>query len=106
MRGSVRAAWAAAVVALVANSGAAAQVLYKWTDRAGRVIYSDKLPPKGFDGTVVPLQPDPPPEAVPAEGIKRPPAPAPATHDIATQRREARERLQAGIDAARAKLEA
>jgi hypothetical protein len=83
------------------------QVLYKWTDRSGRVVYSDKLPPKGFDGTVTPVLPDLQPDPVPHEGIKRSaPVPLPEVKDVATQRRETRERLQANVDAARERLEA
>src|SRR4051794_25586101 len=104
MHASARAALAAVAFALAAPA-ALGQVLYKWTDRSGRVIYSDKLPPKGFDGTVTPVVPDVQPDAVPHEGIKRS-TPAPAAKDIAAQRRETRERLQGNVDAARARLEA
>jgi hypothetical protein len=108
MHASARAALAAALLALAAPA-AIAQVLYKWTDRSGRVVYSDKLPPKGFDGTVTPVEPDVPADAAPPavvrDGLKRS-APPPSPRDIATQRRDTRERLQANIDAAGTKLEA
>lgn len=106
--------------ALVAACGLAAhaQVLYKWTDENGRVQYSDK-PPKNFKGLVEKLEPPPPaqPAAVPAAPPPTAPSTAPAAApkapaapaepvSIAAQRKATRERLQAGIDAAQARLDA
>ncbi len=96
--------------AIALPSGAAAQVLYKWTDADGRVHFSDK-PPVGFKGEVTAIQTDAVPEPVP----RRPAPPAKARvaeegkekpDDMATQRRKLREQLAARVAQAREKLEA
>lgn len=105
---------ASAVLAiLVFASSAFAATFYKWTDKDGSVHYGD-APPKGFTGTVTPLEVDPdahtvaPPakpleKAVPAEpgAITQPPA----EPDLLTQRRQARARLEANLDRARQRLD-
>ena len=47
-----------AAAALLLAQPAAAQTLYKLTDKNGKVTYSD-APPKDFDGKVVPVEIDP-----------------------------------------------
>lgn len=102
-------AWAVAAAVAFAMP-AFAQVLYKWTDAEGKVQYSDQ-PPKSFKGPVTRIEPDavaapkvaaprPPEKALP-DGVK-PPEPV----DLARERRERRERLQAKLDEARARVEA
>jgi hypothetical protein len=106
----------AAIVASLALPAAAQQFLYKWTDAQGRIQYSDH-PPKDFKGTVQRIEVDPPGPApsvpsrapAPAAGAKpqEPKAvPAAPVQDMATQRRTLREKLQADIDAAQARLDA
>ena len=91
---------------------AAAQTLYKWVDAAGKVYYSDRPPPKGFEGRVekieadVPATPAMPAEAVPALPRAAPhEVPAPGG-DMAAKRRALREQLWARVDVARQKVEA
>lgn len=96
-------------MAALAAAPAGAQVLYKWVDANGRVVYSDRLPPKGFIGKVERIEPDAP--ATPVEAappvVPRPAAEtAKAPPDMATQRRATRVRLQANLDAARERVEA
>lgn len=101
-------AWAVAA-ALAFAAPAIAQVLYKWTDANGKVQYSDQ-PPKNFKGPVTRLEPDAvaapkaaapkAPERALPDGVK-PPEPV----DIARERRERRERLQAKLDEARTRVE-
>ena len=105
----------AALALALSLPAAAQQVLYKWTDAQGRVHYGDK-PPKDFKGAVqridvepVPAVPLVPPAAGPKAPVPSATAPAqpPAPPvDIASQRRATRERLQADIDAAQARLDA
>lgn len=106
----MRALLIAIAVALVALPSVA-QVLYKWTDPEGKVIYSDRLPPKGFAGKVEKIEPDvaPTPTDRPPVEPRAAPAPSPAAAapgGLAAQRRSTREKLQARVDAARAKVEA
>ena len=100
----------AAAVLLAAMGPAAAQVLYKWIDASGKVYYSDKLPPKGFNGRVEKIETDVPatplpPDRVPADPRATPREVSPPS-DVAAKRRATREALQARVDAARAKVEA
>jgi hypothetical protein len=96
----------AALVLCSFAAATAAQVLYKWTDSSGKVVYSDRPPPKGFQGTVSRIESDPMPPPVVVEPREAAPAAKPATTpDLATRRRETRERLQAQVDAARARVE-
>ena len=97
------------MVACIATTLAAQQVLYKWTDAQGKVQYSDQ-PPKNFDGPVTRIEPDAPvtPWTPPAQA-----APAPKAtpgHDgmmeLAARKREMREALRANVERARAKVEA
>ena len=98
------------VAALVAAGPleALSQALYKWTDKDGKVQYSDK-PPAKFDGEVTRIEIDaqpatrPPyvaPQAPPKAVEEGPPQPA----DPATKRRELRVKLEARVAAARAQL--
>lgn len=86
-----------------------AQVLYKWTDKDGRVQYSD-TPPKNFQGPVTRIEPDTPPTPTPAlsgagaaeagkgnDGTR-------ALIDMAAKKRAARDKLEANLVAARARL--
>jgi hypothetical protein len=106
---ALRAAFAAML--LVALPGiAVAQTLYKWIDKDGRVQYSDQ-PPKNFAGPVTKIEPDEKPT---------PSAPAPVSDgkarkvddatagiiEMAAKKRAVREKLQANLDAARARLAA
>jgi hypothetical protein len=100
----------AAAFLVFAASAAGQQVLYKWTDREGRVHFADR-PPAGFKGEVTRIQTDAAPESVP----KRAPPKAAGTDadeekgkpppDMATSRRLKREQLAARLSAAREKLE-
>jgi hypothetical protein len=100
------------VAALVAAGPleATSQALYKWTDKDGKVQYSDK-PPAKFEGEVTRIEIDTqpttrppyvPPQAQPKAVETGPPQPA----DPATKRRELRAKLEAGLAAARAQLAA
>ena len=110
-----RFAVAVAVLALGA-APARAQVLYKWIDSSGKVVYSDRLPPKDFRGKVERIEPDTPEKKLPelAPGAPRSPvyeppkAPeaAPPPVDINARRRANRETLTARLDAAREKVDA
>lgn len=97
------------ILLAIVSTGAAAQVLYKWVDADGKTQYSDK-PPKNFKGTVTRIEPEPAPlNAVPL--LPKPvaaPAKAgtPGPVDLARERRERREALQARVDAAQAKVDA
>jgi len=100
----------AAFLMLVVAGPASAQVLYKWIEASGKVYYSDRLPPKGFNGRVEKIDPDVPAMPGPTERIpidprvlSREAAPA---GDVAAKRRATREALQARVEAARAKVEA
>jgi hypothetical protein len=100
-----------AVAALLASPTAAlAQVLYKWVDKDGRVHFSDK-PPAAFKGEVTTIQPD----AVPDQVVRPPVAPPkaraevdekPKPDDVASKRRQLRERLALRLAQARANVEA
>lgn len=107
----------AALVASLALASvpAAAQVLYKWVDDQGRTQYSDVPPKKGFKGEVTRIEREPPRKGEP---IPPPPRVLPAAKassdesagtdkpvDINSRRRAERLRLQANLDAARARLE-
>lgn len=103
--GSMRPRIAAAMLlafSLAAGMPAGAlQTLYKWTDRDGRVQYSDK-PPTGFAGEVERIEVDP---AANTSVLPAPREPAAAPGDIAAKRRIVREQLRAAVERARAKLE-
>ena len=103
------AAGAFALAALIAAAGAAAQqYIYNWTDKDGKIQYSGQ-PPKNFSGEVIRIDVDPSsavttpdPRSTTDTGRKSAPAPAP---DVATKRRELRNRLEADLARAREKLE-
>lgn len=103
------AAGAFALVALIAAAGAAAQqYIYKWTDTDGKVQYSGQ-PPKNFSGEVIRIDVDPSsaatapdPRSTSDAGRKSAPPPPP---DVATKRRELRNKLEADLARAREKLE-
>ena len=97
---------AAVVLALVLAAPAAwAQVLYKWTDKDGKVQYADK-PPLRADGPVTKIEIDV--KADPDTTV-RPPRPAdvgPASSEIAAKRRLVRTQLAAAVARTRDRLEA
>jgi uncharacterized protein DUF4124 len=90
----------AVAVLLAAAAPAWAQVLYKWTDKDGKVQYADK-PPLRFGGEVtridVDVKADPDPNARPQ---------APAGSDIAARRRAVRTELATRVARSRDRLEA
>jgi len=97
----------AALAAVFTVLGSAAQVLYKWTDASGKIVYSDRPPPKGYAGKVERIDAsDPPANPAPAPAATPRELSPPRTPDIAARRRETREALAARVDAARAKVEA
>ncbi len=103
--GNARRAFVVAFTLAVAMP-AAAQVLYKLTDRQGRVTYSDSVP-KNYDGTVQRIEPPDPvsnvlPSGKPPEAQK---APAAAT-GMAGDRRQKRDELERRLRAAQARVEA
>ena len=95
----------------LAAPAAFAQVLYKWIDANGKVVYSDRMPAKGFNGSVEKIETDPAPDNPPAPR-PNPNSPAKKTEtsgpavDVAKQRRETRERLQAQLESAQVRFEA
>ena len=101
-RGSLRfarqASQAAAVAAttLLLAIPCAAQVLYKLTDRQGKVSYVDVVP-KGFEGEVTRIEPD----EKPTQTVPRPAAARPAPTTINDVRVANREALEASLRAAR-----
>lgn len=101
---SIRGALALAL-ALALSLPAAAQVVYKLTDRKGRVTYSDSAP-RDFDGTVERIEPDTSSNVLPGsrapDGAKAPAAPA----GVAEGRRQKREELEKRLRAAQARVEA
>ena len=101
-----RAVAALAALALLAT-GATAQVLYKWTDKDGKIQYADQ-PPKNPPGAVTKIEVDPttnvtqipaPPKGEGTAAEEKTPA------DIASKRRALREALEAKVVRARAKLD-
>ncbi len=87
---------------------AAAQVLYKWVDSAGRTQYSD-TPPKNFAGPVTRIEPDEKPTSAPAAGSSDGKAAngnagTQSMIDMAAKKRAVREGLEANLNAARARL--
>jgi hypothetical protein len=102
------AALCVACAALVPGAAHAA-TFYKWTDNDGVVHYGD-APPKGFKGEVTRVDvdpgsrtvpaPPPPPGAAPES--REAPKPAP---DLLEQRRATRDRLEANLAQARARLD-
>jgi hypothetical protein len=99
------------VAALAALQGIAfAQVLYKWTDKDGRVQYSDQ-PPKNSPGPVTRIEPDekatPGPTTDP--GVPKATQSNDSVHqmiDMAAKKRAEREKLEERVTAARDKLAA
>jgi Domain of unknown function (DUF4124) len=111
VRGS-RAAWCAALVAgalAALPCIVAAQVLYKWTDGEGRVQYSDQ-PPKNFTGPVTKIEPDEKPTPSPAPASARDGKPSTGNDhsrdmiEMAEKKRAVRDKLEANLEAARARL--
>jgi len=94
----------ALTLAIALPADAQQRTLYKWTDRDGKVQYSDK-PPTGFTGEIERLEIDPALNATPGLRAPEAAAPKPAPSDIASKRRALRERLRAALDGALAKLE-
>jgi len=84
------------------------RTLYRWTDADGRIQYSDK-PPTGFKGDVTKVEIDLEANTRPGAPPARPQALPPdvlrdVTPDIGKQRREKRERLEQGVQAAEKKV--
>lgn len=110
-RRRARAAWAAlAAVAALACVDAAARDLYKWTDKDGKVQYSDQ-PPKGFSGPVTRIEIDTntnvrPLGVLPRELAETADDAAPQPPDILKKRRELRAQLEDRLRRARERLEA
>ena len=103
-----RAALGLALAAIVAAPGMAVpQSFYKWIDKDGKVQYGDQ-PPKNFSGEVIRIDIDPRDIAVPAAdprpAIDRARKSAPPAPDVATKRRELRNKLEADLARAREKL--
>lgn len=105
---------AIAACGLLFAAAAGATTFYKWTDAGGNVHYSD-TPPKGHVGQVTRIEVDPGVQTVAPPIVDKPapdralPPPAeslPAGPDILTQRRQTRAKLEANLDAARARLDA
>ena len=111
-RGAGSCALAAMLLAVAIPAPAA--TFYKWTDKDGTVHYGD-TPPKGFTGTVTPVEVDPGthtmPSPAPAKAPEKAAAPepgaqkAPPAPDLLTQRRETRARLEANLAHARERLD-
>jgi hypothetical protein len=98
-------------VFLGASSLAGAQTLYRWIDAEGKTHYGDRPPKNAIGLTKVDTGPEtnalsaplvPAPKATPAAGDAPQKA---AAADVATQRRETRERLEADLKRARENLE-
>jgi hypothetical protein len=98
-------------VLLGASSFAGAQTLYRWIDAEGKTHYGDRPPKNAVGVSKVDTGPEtnalsaplvPAPKATPAAGDAPQKA---ATADVATQRRETRERLEADLKRARENLE-
>jgi hypothetical protein len=97
--------------ACMASADAAARDLYKWTDKDGKVQYSDQ-PPKGFSGEVTRIEidtnantrpPGAPPRAAP-DAVDD--TAAPQQVDVAKKRRELRTQLEERLRRARERVEA
>jgi Domain of unknown function (DUF4124) len=103
------AAFAMAAFLAAASVPADARVIYKLVDRKGQVTYVDQRP-KAFDGEITEIVLDAPATAAAPTPPRAKPAasevPAKGATDINSQRRDARDKLQAALDRARAKLEA
>ncbi len=95
----------ALALALAVAVPAPAQVLYKLTDRQGRVTYSDSVP-KNYDGTVVRIESDTYSNVLPASRAQEAPAAPAAPTGVAQDRRQKRDELEKKLRAAQAKVEA
>jgi hypothetical protein len=100
-----------AAVLLGASGLVMAQTLYRWTDAEGKTHYGDRPPKNAIGLTKVDTGPEtnalsvpliPAPKAAPAAGDAPQKA---AAADVATQRRETRERLEADLKRARENLD-
>lgn len=109
--GRLKRVLAAGLVAMLlgASSLVMAQTLYRWTDAQGKTHYGDRPPKNAIGLTKVDTGPETNalsaplvPKAAPAAGDAPQKA---AAADIATQRRETRERLEADLKRARENLE-
>jgi hypothetical protein len=118
---TLRRAWPAVLAAMLLGASllAAAQALYRWTDKDGRVSYGDRPPPGALNVTRMEadIPPTPAPPASPRQAPPREPAAprevAPAgsgaqsgNADILTQRRASRARLEEDLAQARERLAA
>jgi hypothetical protein len=92
--------WLLVAIALAAAS-ASAQVLYKWTDKDGKVQYADK-PPTLFDGPVTKIEIDVQPDATARARARE----GPESSQIAAKRRAIRTQLAAEVARTRDRLEA
>jgi hypothetical protein len=97
---------ALAIAALVlAVAPAWAQVLYKWTDKDGKVQYADK-PPLRFEGAVTRIEIDVKPDPDPAPAAQPRSPQGAAASDIGARRRAVRTELAAAVARSRDRLEA
>jgi len=111
-RAASRTLLAVTLIALLPGA-VVAQVLYKWTDKDGKVQYSDQ-PPKNFTGPVTRIQPDEAPTPSSAPPLKDPGVPKPGKADssiqdiidMAAKKRAQRDKLEIRVKAAREKLAA
>ena len=95
----------AILLALALAAPAYAQVLYKWTDKDGKVQYADK-PPVRFNGTVTKIDIDVKPDPDTRPAPQRPVDVGPASSDLVAKRRAIRTALAAQVARARDRLEA
>lgn len=82
-----------------------AQVLYKWTDKDGKVQYADK-PPLRPEGAVTKIEIDVKPDADTRAAPARPVDVGPASSELVARRRAIRTALAAEVARARDRLEA
>ena len=92
-----------ALALLLAAVPAWSQVLYKWTDKDGKVQYADK-PPTRFNGPVTKIDIDVPADADAAAKPRT--FDGPATSELVAKRRAIRTALAAQVARARDRLEA
>jgi hypothetical protein len=107
-RATAIAAAGVAIVAILASTAAHSDAFYKWTDKDGKVQYSD-APPKNAPGEVTRVEIDPTTNATHLPAPARNDAAAAAVEDkgtdMAAKRRALRAALEADVERARAKLE-
>lgn len=100
-------AWLALLALGAVATDAASATFYRWTDKEGNVHYSD-APPKGFSGTVTPVEVDTAYHGMPAvqPSVENPtPGSGTGATDLLTQRRATRALLEDNLAKARERLE-